>query len=700
MTLHTKEARDEMYDLFNHSIDERDVTEEVDGGMLSDDDYTSAGDSTGTGNISASLSEYEDEHADADIVEVQSTGDTEEATNNTGWTEFDTKKDVPGRDEIEEGEDGTAEEGTPENQLVPTDQCLPQAEEVVTPTLLEHPVEIKRTFIIPIPPDEIEAPTRPYRDPTQVAQSRLPFMTPIAEQTESSFGAATTHRGSDYFSIKTPCPKGGQKSPIVPERDEEQLSSPFTEVLEEQINNQHPIPQPKLELPVVTPASQSKPVKDVAPKGPLIKDIQCNPMDSCIRRTILEEMHPPLSSFKGYFDRSQRASNRRADIKKYCKFATASRASRGANDRLSHTQPLPPLLNLDGAERQLAIRREIGSGAFAPVYLAEHADDESEESFDTACLDGGLRRRQEAIKMEHPPSPWEFYITRAVKRRLGVSRAADSIIDAYEMHLFQDEGFLIEEYRDQGTLLNLINAFTREQAAVGGSAAMDEVLAMFFAVELFRTVEGLHAKGIIHGDLKPDNVMVRLDDTATVSSSEELSIQYDRSGAGGWSAKGVLLIDFGRGIDMRAFQPGVNFIADWETSPTDCAEMRELRPWTFQADYHGLAAIIHVMLFGKYIDTMADKGGALGAGATKTYRIRETLKRYWQTDLWSDTFSLLLNSGRAVENEEGSRLPALRSLKAIRERMEIWLEQNCEKGVGLRSLIRKAEGLVAAGKKL
>lgn len=701
VTVHTKAARDEVYDLFNQPLDDKDPTEDVDGGTFSDDDYTSAGESTGTGHVSATTSEFEEEHTDADVIEVQSVGDTEETVNDTGWTDFDTRKDVPGRgQESDEDEDESTKALKPQvPHVLSSDAGID--ENVATSTSPASVVETKQTFIIPLPPDDIEAPTRPYRDAVQAAQSRLPFMTPIAEQTESSLGTVTRHRDGDYFGVKTPYPKGGHKTPILPETDGEPLSSPFTEALGEVINNQHPIPQPKLERPLNEPESQQKPIKDVLSKGPIIKDTQCNPMDESIRRTILQETHPPLSSFKGYFDRSQATSCRKGDIKKHCKVAAAaSRVSRGANERLSHTVPLAPVLKFHGAERQLAIKRELGSGAFAPVYLAEHVDDESDESEDVANPSGVSRRRCEAIKMEQPPSAWEFYIARAAKRRLGVSRAADSIIEAYEMHLFQDEGFLIEEYHDQGTLLDLVNACFREQAAVGGAGAMDESLAMFFTVELLRTVEGLHSKGIIHGDLKPDNVMVRFDDTATVSTSEELSAQYDRTGAGGWSAKGLSLIDFGRGIDMRAFSPAVQFIADWETSPTECAEMRELRPWTFQADYHGLAAIIHVMLFGKYIDTTAEKGGALGAGATKTYRIRETLKRYWQTDIWSEAFGLLLNSGRAAEIEEGGRLPALRGLKTLRERMEQWLEQNCDKGVGLRGLVNKAEALAAARKKI
>jgi len=41
---------------------------------------------------------------------------------------------------------------------------------------------------------------------------------------------------------------------------------------------------------------------------------------------------------------------------------------------------------------------------------------------------------------------------------------------------------------------------------------MDEPLVMFYAVELLRAVEALHATGVLHADIKPDNILLRDDD--------------------------------------------------------------------------------------------------------------------------------------------------------------------------------------------
>jgi checkpoint serine/threonine-protein kinase len=363
---------------------------------------------------------------------------------------------------------------------------------------------------------------------------------------------------------------------------------------------------------------------------------------------------------------------------------------------------MPPSLEFPGAERKYTIKRELGSGAFAPVYLIENSADEESLGQEEApkpvmgkgAFDSLSRKNLEALKMEDPPSPWEFYIMRQAKRRLGVSRAADSIVNVYEMHLYSDECYLIEEFRGQGTLLDTINITRADSTASGG--VMDESLCMFFTIELFRTVEALHSKGILHGDLKADNCLIRLDQ---IPESDVWSTKYKKDGTGGWDKKGIALIDFGRGIDMKVFRPDVQFIADWKTSPQDCAEMRELRPWTYQIDYHGLAGIVHSMLFGKYIETVAEKGSGIGAGAQKKWKIKEGLKRYWQTDIWTNMFDLLLNPVMRVEGEENNSLPVLRSMKAVREEMETWLEENSEKGVGLQALIRKLDWAVKERRK-
>ncbi|KAH7551462.1 Mad3/BUB1 homology region 1-domain-containing protein [Bipolaris maydis] len=724
MTLHTKEAMDEIYDIFNEPLKNADDNaSEVQSGEESseddEDDYSSGAESTGTGRISGATSEYGDETTvggdftlgtrilnhddddDGDDNDESGSDDTDakSVSESSDFTEIKPgqKDDEQDQSENESEHSGQSQDDSfDETSNVDGESEHQQDERVVTPTSPSGPRSLPTRFV-PVPPEDYNPAMRPYRDPVVVANNRLPFMTPIVEKTESSLGIATAVAQKEYYAAKTPSRSKGTPA-IMEDDDEEPCSSPFSDILGQVIDgpgkvaklaltDSKPVPKEPLDEPQRKPlAAKEPPVTVARPSGPIIKDTQCNPVDDSIRKTILQETQPPLESYEGYYADTEQSYGKGADIRKYTK--AVSKLSKNAQDKTAANVGACPTLEFPGTERTYVVKRELGKGAFAPVYLVESKEAENDENKPSQMGKGEFgpkRQHLEAIKMEDPPTPWEFYIMRQAKRRLGVSRAAESVVSAYEMHVFKDECYLVEEYRDQGTLLDLVNH------ARADNGAMDEQLAMFFTIELFRTVEALHSKGIIHGDLKSDNVLVRFD---ALQKDEHWDSEYKRDGRDGWSAKGISLIDFGRGIDMKAFKPEVQFIADWPTTEADCAEMRELRPWTHQIDYHGLAGIVHNLLFGKYISAVAERGATLGSGATKTYKIKENLKRYWQTEIWHECFDLLLNPLMHLEGEEGRRLPVLKGMKELREKMEEYLENNCEKGVGLKVLVRRMEEVV------
>lgn len=726
MTLHTKEAMDDIYEIFNQPLKgpEEEVAEAQSEEVSSDDDesdYTSGAESTATrsefGDETTTGGDFtlgtvigdndSDDGSEADNTEIDNTEvDNTDVRSVSAWSDLTESKDAAHSDQDDDNDDDarsndgsehSADESFEEvsHPLVHTgEQHEP---EVTTPTSPLAPASLPTRFV-PVPPEDHHYPMRPYRDPVQAANNRLPFMTPIVEKTESSLGFATAYAQKEQLNAKTPSRSKGDLIIFEDEDDGEPGSSPFHDLLSQAIDGPGKIT--KLSLRESKPVTsdqveeeQRKPLsakpavfRDPKPTGPIIKDNQCNPVDEVIRNTILQEVQPPLDSYDGYFADTEAISGKGLEIRRYTK--AVSKMKNNASDKTITNLASPPKLKFEGTDRTYTVKRELGKGAFAPVYLIESTlndEDDDEGPVQMGKGEFNLKRRPlEALKMEDPPTPWEFYIMRQAKRRLGVSRASDSIVHAYEMHVFRDECYLIEEFRDQGTLLDLVNIARAE------NGVMDEQLAMFFTIELFRTVEALHAKGIIHGDLKADNILVRFD---ALQKGEWDSV-YQRDGRDGWASKGISLIDFGRGIDMKAFKSDVQFIADWPTTEADCAEMRELRPWTYQIDYHGLAGIVHNLLFGKYISTVAERGATLGAGATKTYKIKESLKRYWQTEIWHECLDLLLNPLMHLESEEGRRLPVLGGMEQVREKMEAYLESNCEKGIGLKALVRKMEEAV------
>lgn len=785
MTLHMKAATDDIYDIFNAPIKPA-----ANPGLSDDenrydsDDYTCGVDDT---SRNLATSEAGDEITVVEAVEETDVADEDDDVKSE-WSDFTARKHIPnyqqgGGDEDHEMTDVLDEElnqrqletvHSPANLNKFSDGNLGQGERPFThqppPAATEESLPITRRLFVPVPPADYVPTKRPYRDPVEVANNRLPFMTPITERTEFSSIDVTYHHPNMHHPIltKTPSKAPGHDHDLRDDmsldgeeeegqeysenEDEDMLepeSSPLREIPEEdeeegeeeepRQNKFSPIPvfhdQPVAVAPrsplavkaVTTTSSpltqqQHRTVSPLVPRlssgGPIIKELQCNPVDELIRKKILANIYPPLTAYEGFYDHRHEKSRKGAEIRKFAQAQSAAskRGRKSTNSAEVANEPQPITLQLPGdPSRKYTIKKELGAGAYAPVYLVENSKptrvvaphttpsygyghhQQQQQNKENDSLPAHLiRHPREALKMEQPPTAWEFYMMRLSHTRLAQAntplhlRALSSLSPALELHLFQDEGFLFLPHFPHGTLLDVINLFRSESSGV-----MDEQLAMFFTVELLRAVEALHSVGIMHGDVKVDNCLLRLPTTTEILPTN----QYHADGSGGWAARGLTLIDFGRGIDFRCFdQDKVSFKADWKATAQDCAEHREGRGWTWQIDYFGCAGVVHCLLFGKYIDTVPcgggggrSGGGGGGGGGEKRYKIRENLKRYWQTDIWGHCFDLLLNPGSYVDEEETGKMPVLKGLKTVRERMENWLEENGERGVGLRGWMGKVE---------
>ena len=496
MTFHSKVATEEIYEIFNQPLKceaEKDDTQNGCESDFDDDDYTSAGESTGTGRISGSTSEFGD---DTGPLKPENTTQAGSAESVSEWSEFTASKHIPQIGPPIEDEDETESQDGNDH----TDQTEPsrtnmtaQQQDAITPDSPQYDEARLKPKFLPLPPDDYEPPTRPYRDPAEIAQSRLPFMTPIVEKTESTLAPSTAHEEKDYFSSKSVLSKTPSrpkinlitKSPSTLKVDKLLLSSPFQEAVSPPKKNQpeHNLSSPSKKRRTIETKVTSKPTDKVVNKGPIITELHCNPIEASVHNTVLRNIHPPLASYTGYNDHSDCRNNRGAEIRAYVRTAAKASRSKSATEK-TQTMAVPPMLKFTGTDRMYAVKRELGKGAFAPVYLADSFDSIAAEDSDDEtgqnrpvmgkgafAASGSQRQELEAIKMEHPPTAWEFYIGRLCHRRLGPSRAAESIVHVHEMHLFADEGYLIEEYRDQGTLLDLVNLVRAEAAATGSTAA-------------------------------------------------------------------------------------------------------------------------------------------------------------------------------------------------------------------------------------
>lgn len=437
----------------------------------------------------------------------------------------------------------------------------------------------------------------------------------------------------------------------------------------------------------------------------------CSPVDPTVLNAILARLETPVEATPGFVNLTNTCSdNLLSELQKKCKSSLASnqmtRKSMGGT--VFHgTGKLSSPFNISVGGNPFEIRGKLGEGGYGAVFLGYDVDsaatsqpdsragtNDELDSDDDDEDDESDRRKQVAIKVETPANRWEFHVLSQLQSRLPAS-LLPCVISARALYCYSDTSFLILDLGEKGTLLDVVNHSTTAGVAASGAdtssggAGLEEVLAMFFVTELLRTILGLHKTGIIHGDLKIDNCLLRLGDVSPASAWSNI---YSRDGSAGWASKGLTLIDFGRAIDLTAYaNPTQSFVADWETDKRDCLEMRNGEPFTFETDWFGIAAVAHCLLFGRYIEIIQQDvdGGA-------KWKISANMKRYWQSDLWNQLFDLCLNpkpshaQGKAICDSD--KIALLDKLETCLNNMQSWLETNSNKGgKNLKGLLRKLE---------
>lgn len=85
------------------------------------------------------------------------------------------------------------------------------------------------------------------------------------------------------------------------------------------------------------------------------------------------------------------------------------------------------------------------------------------------------------------------------------------------LYIYKDKFFLVFELHKQGSFFDIMNCAPSVEIMQQG-ACLDELLVMFFAIELMHTLEELHRTGFIYGDVKIDNCLLWLEDVPRVAA--------------------------------------------------------------------------------------------------------------------------------------------------------------------------------------
>ncbi|GAA5937986.1 uncharacterized protein JCM15063_005432 [Sporobolomyces koalae] len=414
--------------------------------------------------------------------------------------------------------------------------------------------------------------------------------------------------------------------------------------------------------------------------GMVVTDVTIRPVDPYnldLLRSQLAQLSTPITQHENVVNLSTHTAGKLAELQKTAK----KRANSKTKDRTGTFDDAWEL-ELDG--EVFSVREKLGEGSFGAVFrIAFSSDDDNNDGQDSdASFDMDGTELFLAVKVERPTNFWEFYVLDQMQARLD-DRTIASIVAPHRLYAYADESYLLLDLCDRGSLLNAVNKAQEYRIAPPGASTtgVDELLAMFFVIELLRTLEAFHTAGFIHGDLKIDNCLLRFEDVEGGGPAWQSG--YDPSGAHGWGQKGLKVIDYGRTIDLAMYEPGQQFSSNLKTDHFDCIEMRESRPWTFEPDYHGVASIAYCLLFGHYMETEATQ--ASSAGGLSKRMPKQAFRRYHQVDLWTKLFDMLLNP-RQVKGT----VPITDELRAVRNEMEAWLAANCNKnGKSLKSLLSK-----------
>lgn len=255
----------------------------------------------------------------------------------------------------------------------------------------------------------------------------------------------------------------------------------------------------------------------------------------------------------------------------------------------AHLLPVGAVLTGGGLGHSYRIGRYLGQGGFGVTYSAQDNQTRREvaikEYFPTRCARRGAGGTVEPLPGQEAVYEGGRYSFVQEARMLSALEGMPSVVQGLDYLEVNNTAYLVMEYLDGTPLYRLVNEWGRITAP--------ELLPRL--APLVRDMGRLHAAGVIHRDVSPDNVM--------------------------WMKDGTLkLLDFGC---ARAMEDGKSMTVALKQgfAPVEQYRTHGQGPWT---DVYALSATVYYCLTGKIPPAAPDrlmgdtmrKPNDLGAGLT------------------------------------------------------------------------------------
>ena len=168
-----------------------------------------------------------------------------------------------------------------------------------------------------------------------------------------------------------------------------------------------------------------------------------------------------------------------------------------------------------------------------------------------------------------------------------------------------------------------------------------EPVALLLAAGVMEAVLSCHEAGVLHCDVKPDNFLLR----APAAGAAGAAAAGDRDAPAAVEAArrghGLVLTDFGRGVDRRRHRAGTQFstaldhahLAAFEWPPARADRRRAPRPrapWVHEIDTYAMGVCLHLI--------------ATGGLPTRDGRRQGTPPRAWDRDFWTSLIDAHLHT--------------------------------------------------------